>query len=115
MRQVYFAAGLFFTGLGAVGAFLPLLPTVPFLLLAVFFFARSNRSWERKILDHPKWGPLVQDWRDRRAIPRRAKIMAIAMIAAGAGVTWITLGHPWVWVSVAVLILSGSWIATRNE
>jgi len=115
MRRLYFASGLLFTGLGALGAFLPLLPTVPFLLLAVFCFARSNKEWEQRILDHPKWGPMVSDWRERKAIPRRAKIVSIATIAAGVGVTWFTLGHPWVWISVAVLAISGSWIATRNE
>ncbi|MEM6267616.1 MAG: YbaN family protein [Pseudomonadota bacterium] len=115
MRRLYFAAGLLFTGLGAVGAVLPLLPTVPFLLVAVFCFARSNPEWERKILEHPTWGPQIRDWQERRAISRRAKIASIATIAAGVGFTWFTLGHPWVWISVAVLIVCGGWIATRAE
>jgi uncharacterized membrane protein YbaN (DUF454 family) len=68
-RHLWTAAGLFFVGLGAVGAFLPLLPTVPFLLLAVFCFARGNPAWEQRLLDHPKWGPPLREWRTRRAIP----------------------------------------------
>ena len=115
MRRLYLAAGLLFTGLGAIGAALPIMPTVPFLLVAVFCFARSNPEWERKIIEHPVWGPQILDWRERRAISRRAKVMAIGSITAGVGFTWYTLGHPWVWISVAVLIISGSWIATRNE
>lgn len=115
MRSLYLAAGLLSVGLGAIGAFLPIMPTVPFLLLAVFFFARSNPDWEQKILDHPHWGPQVLDWRERKAISRRSKIMAIGAMSVGVGFTWYSLGAPWVYISVAILVISGSWIATRNE
>lgn len=114
-RPLYRALGLLFVGLGAVGAFLPIVPTVPFLLLAVFFFARSHPEWERKILDHPTWGPQVRNWTERRAISRRAKVMAIGAMATGAVFTWFTLGAPWVWISISILLVAGSWIATRNE
>ena len=115
MRPLYTAGGLAALGLAAVGAFLPIMPTVPFLLVAVFCFARSNPVWEQKILDHPHWGPQVRDWRERRAIRRRAKVMAIGAMSAGVLFTWYTLGTPWVWVSTAILVICGSWIATRNE
>ena len=114
-RHINRALGFFFVGLGAVGAFLPIMPTVPFLLLAVYFFARSSPELEKKILDHPHWGPQVKDWRERRAISRRAKTMAIGAMATGAVVTWFTLGAPWYYISLAILVIAGSWIATRNE
>ncbi|MEM9086997.1 MAG: YbaN family protein [Pseudomonadota bacterium] len=115
MRRLYLAAGVFFVGLGAVGAVLPLLPTVPFLLLAVFCFARSNPAWEQRILDHPTWGPQIMEWRERRAISRKAKLGAIATLLAGIAFTWVTIGFPWVWISVGVLVVIGGWIATRPE
>ncbi|WP_374406358.1 YbaN family protein [Pelagerythrobacter sp.] len=115
MRRLYLAAGIVSVALGAVGAVLPLMPTVPFLLLAVYCFARSNPAWEQKILDHPHWGPQVRDWRERHAISRRAKTMAIGAMTVGALVTWYTLGHPWYLVSLAILVICGTWIATRNE
>lgn len=115
MRPLYLAGGIVAVGLAAVGAFLPIMPTVPFLLVAVFCFARSNPAWEARILAHPHWGPQVRDWRERRAISRRAKVMAIGAMSAGVLFTWFTLGVPWVWLSVAILVICGSWIATRNE
>lgn len=115
MRQLYFVGGLIAVGLGAVGAVLPIMPTVPFLLLAAYCFARSNPAWERRILDHPHWGPQVRDWQERRAISRRAKTLAILAMSAGAVFTWVTLGAPWYYVSLAILVLCGGWIATRNE
>ena len=115
MRPLYAAAGFLFVGLAAIGAALPIVPTVPFLLVAVFCFARSNPVWEQKILDHPHWGPQVQDWRERRAISRKAKYMALAMLSAGVGFTWFTLGAPWIYLSLTILVVSGTWIWTRNE
>lgn len=115
MRRLYLAGGIFAVALGAIGAVLPLMPTVPFLLLAVYCFARSNPQWERRILDHPTWGPQVRDWRERRAISRKAKTMAIGAMTVGAVFTWYTLGAPWYYASIAILIVAGGWIATRNE
>ena len=115
MRHVYRILGYIAVGLGAIGAILPIMPTVPFLLLAVYFFARSSPELEQKILDHPHWGPQVKDWRDRRAISRSSKTIAIGAMATGAVFTYFTLGHPWYLISVAILAIAGSWIATRNE
>ena len=114
-RHLWTGAGLFFVGVGAVGAFLPLLPTVPFLLLALFCFARRNPVWEQRLLAHPKYGPLLLDWRQRRAIPRRAKWAALIAMAVSVLVTGMTAGWPWVLIPVAVMALSGTWIWTRNE
>lgn len=115
MRLFYRIAGLLSVALAVVGAVLPLMPTVPFLLLAVYFFARSNPEWERRILAHPHWGPQVRDWRERRAISRRAKTLALGAMATGAVFTYFTLGAPWYYVSIAILVIAGGWIATRNE
>ena len=114
-RGIYLAAGVAALALGAIGVALPIMPTVPFLLLAAFCFARSHPAWEQRLLEHPHYGPSLRDWRERQAISRRAKIGAIVAMAAGVGFTWFTVGWPWVTISVAVLVVAGSWIWTRNE
>ncbi|WP_298173868.1 YbaN family protein [Novosphingobium sp.] len=114
-RHLWTGAGLMFVGIGTVGAFLPLLPTVPFLLLALFCFARGNPVWEQRLLNHPTYGPLLLDWRQRRAIPRRAKWAALIAMAVSVVVTGLTAGWPWVLIPVAVMAISGTWIWTRNE
>jgi uncharacterized membrane protein YbaN (DUF454 family) len=115
MRALYLAIGVIFTALAIIGAILPLMPTVPFLLVAVYCFARSNPALEQRILEHPYWGPQVRDWQERRAISRRTKIIAIGAMTLGIGFTWATLGYPYYLISVAILIIAGGWIATRNE
>jgi len=114
-RHLWMAAGLFAVGLGIVGVALPILPTVPFLLVAAFCFARSRPEWAQRLYDHPQYGPSLRDWRDRRAIGRTAKISAIGAMTVGVGFTWWAVGWPWVLVSAAVLVTVGPWIWTRAE
>jgi len=114
-RHLWTAGGALFVGLGTVGAFLPLLPTVPFLLLAVFCFARGNPAWEQRLLDHPRYGPPLRQWRERRAISRRAKKAALSAMAISVGITAFTAGWPWVLIPAAVMAISGTWIWTRAE
>ena len=114
-RHLWTGAGLAFVAIGAVGAFLPLLPTVPFLLLAAFCFAKGNPAWEQRLLDHPKYGPALRQWRERRAISRRAKKAALLAMAISVGITALTAGWPWVLIPAAVMAVSGTWIWTRAE
>lgn len=108
MRPIYLLLGLAMTGLGIVGAFLPLLPTTPLLILATWFFARSSPRLERWLLEHPRFGGLLRAWRDQGAIPRRAKILACCGIAVGVVFFWIGArpGY-WLWLTGAA-ILGGS-------
>ena len=87
LRIVLLAAGFLFVGLATLGVFLPLLPTTPFLLLAAACFAKSSHRFYGMLLGNRVFGPLIRDWRAHRAIPLRAKLMAIGMIALVMGST----------------------------
>ena len=101
--------------LGLIGAFLPLLPTVPFLLLSAFCFARSSERLHDWLISHRVFGPPIQNWRDQGAIGRRAKIFASASILASF-VPSITLGTIWIIaIQAAVLSLVAVFIWSRPE
>jgi uncharacterized membrane protein YbaN (DUF454 family) len=89
MRSVYLVLGFIFIALGFVGAFLPVLPTTPFLILATTCFARSSPRLENWLLSHPRFGPSLRAWRERGAIPLRAKLLALAGIVTGFLLCWI--------------------------
>lgn len=112
-RPLLMACGLLAVGLGVAGAFLPLLPTTPFLLLAAWCFARANPAWEARLLAHPKYGPMITVWRERGAIPLAAKRMAGVLLLVSAVTGWWGLPGPWRFVPAAVAVLVGSWIFTR--
>lgn len=82
MRTIYMMAGLLMTALGIVGAFLPLLPTTPFLLVAVWCFSRSSPRLEQWLLNHRTLGPPLTNWRREGAISARTKVFAVSLIVA---------------------------------
>jgi uncharacterized protein len=82
IRWAWTAAGVIALALGAIGLFLPFLPTVPFLLAAGFFFGRSSERLHRWLLAHPQFGPPIHDWNERGAISRRSKKLASVSILA---------------------------------
>lgn len=80
MKGVLIVVGWLAVGSGVVGLFLPLVPTVPFLLLAAACFARSSSRFHSWLIDHVYLGPLVRDYLNGGGIPRKAKVMAICMV-----------------------------------
>ncbi|CAA7612945.1 YbaN family protein [Magnetospirillum sp. SS-4] len=81
-RLVLFGLGWLFVGLGLVGVVLPVMPTTPFMLVALWCFANSSRRFHAWLFHHPLFGPPLQAWEQDRVIPLGAKIVAIASMAA---------------------------------
>jgi len=79
MRWILCGVGWLSVALGLIGAFVPLLPTTPFLLLASWCFSRSSPRFDRWIRDHRLLGPFL-NYR-RTGLTRRAK--TVAMISVG--------------------------------
>lgn len=102
--------------LGLVGVVVPGLPTVPFLLLAAWAGAKSWPALERWLVEHPRWGEAIRQWREKRAIPRRAKWAASAMMLASAVILQFTTESVWLRIGVPVLLLVVAiWHWTRPE
>jgi uncharacterized membrane protein YbaN (DUF454 family) len=115
MRLVWLFLGGLSLLLAALGAVLPLLPTVPFVLLAAFFFARGHPPLEAWLLRHPTFGPHIVAWRARGAISRKGKRAALAAFAASAVMGLMLAPMPWALVPLAAAALGGTWVWTRPE
>ena len=80
VRWLLLAAGVICTILGAIGAFLPVLPTTPFLLLAGACFVRSSPTFHQRLLNNRIFGPYVAQWQRSRTIPPEAKRKAYGLV-----------------------------------
>lgn len=115
VRLGYMVLGAISLLLGAVGTVVPLLPTVPFVLLAAFLFARGHPGVERWLVEHPRFGPHIVAWRSRRAISRRGKKAATAAFALSIALGLLLLHFPWSLLPIAASLAAGSWIWTRPD
>ena len=113
LRVMLVVAGLGSVGLAVLGAFLPLLPTTPFLLLAAACFARASPRFYNWLLNNRTFGPLLAEWREHRAIPYRTKWSAIGLMGATLSVSiLIAIPNPVAQIGFAAWgVVLAAWIA----
>lgn len=105
MKTLYIILGSLCLGLGLVGIFLPLLPTTPFLLLAAALYFRSSPRLYEWLLNHPRLGTYIRNFREHKAIPLRAKVVSVALV-------WLTLLYcaafvvPQLWLKAGLVLLA---------
>ena len=101
---------------GAVGIAIPVLPTVPFLILAAWAASKGWPVLEKRLLEHATYGPHIRAWRERRIVPRKAKWLATAMMLASAIALQFTLIAPWLKAGALLLMFGVAvWLWTRAE
>jgi len=114
-KPLLLGTGWMCVGLGAVGIIMPLFPTTPFLLVAVWAFSKSSPEMAERIRNHRLAGPYVRDWQDEGVIPPGAKIVAVAMMSAMLAYLNFMSGAPgWAVASAAaVMLAAAAFILTR--
>lgn len=85
-KWVLIIAGSFFTGLGILGIFLPLLPTTPFLLLAAACYIRSSEKLYNWLMNNKWIGRYIKNYLEGKGIPLKTKVLSIFAL-------WITIGY----------------------
>lgn len=116
VRATLFSLGFISLALGILGAFLPVLPTTPFLLLSAWCFLKSSPKAHHWLYQHPMLGKPLRDWEKNKSIASSTKVVALSMIALSLAVMWskpLMLG---VQISVTVLLVCVSiFIVTRKS
>ncbi len=102
-KVVLIVIGWISIALGVIGIVLPLLPTTPFILLAAACFAKSSKKFHSWLINHPLFGPIINNFQNGQGIPRHVKIKVILFI-------WLTLSIsmyflPYLWVRLVIFIM----------
>lgn len=90
-RVLLLAAGWVALVLGVLGVILPVVPTAPFLLLAVACFSRSSDAMVELLYRLPLAGKYLRDWQEEGISPR---------------MKWLALAALWFTALVAVLTVA---------
>lgn len=117
LRPLLFVFGWIFVGLGFVGAFLPILPTTPFLLLAGVCFSKSSPRFHAWLLQLPIAGQGMRDWQHHRVIRPRAKALCLGMVILSVTLLWRSerAPRPVVWGTSAILLSVSVFVLTRRS
>lgn len=116
MRYLWLCIGWIALALGVIGAVLPVVPTVPFLLVAVWAFTRSSPRLGARISRHPTFGPQLRAWRKRGVVGRRAKVFATLTMACGVGWSlWFALDLRIVAMQALICSAVAIWLISRPE
>jgi len=114
-RIAYLALGWLFFGLGVVGAFLPVLPTTPFMILALWAFSNSSERLRTWLYNHRIFGPSLQRWQEHGVISTRAKMASVGTMSVSliylvffSGLAW-----PWILATSALMGYGAYYVLTK--
>ncbi|MGV3494172.1 MAG: YbaN family protein [Ramlibacter sp.] len=110
-------AGVFLL-LGLIGVFVPVMPTVPFLIVAAWAASRSSPRLHDWLMKHPRWGRQLTDWYDYGVVPRKAKWITSVMMSGSAISMLVIAPHrflPWVLALIAGMAIVLAWLWRRPE
>lgn len=103
VRRLFTGLGFLALLLGLIGVALPVLPTVPFILLAAFCFARGSERFHQRLLDHRLTGPLIKDWYIHKSIRRSLKRWAFLLTTISFSFSILIVHILWLRIMLATL------------
>tara|TARA_B100000749_G_scaffold117375_1_gene90012 strand:- start:368 stop:742 length:375 start_codon:yes stop_codon:yes gene_type:complete len=112
-RTILISLGWLCVGLGFVGVFVPGIPTTIFLIIALWAFTKSSEKLRHWLLNHKRFGPILNNWQEHKVVPRRAKILMVVLMSLAVILFYyssqsliLTIGLIIILVSVAIYVIS---------
>ena len=112
-RIILISLGWLCVGLGFVGVFVPGIPTTIFLIIALWAFTKSSEKLRHWLLNHKRFGPILNNWQEHKVVPRRAKMLMVILMTLAVILFYyslqsliLTIGLIIILVSVAIYVIS---------
>lgn len=106
VKSILTILGIVSLALGIAGIFLPLLPTTPLLLLSAWLFVRSSPRLYSWLMNHPRLGPYIKNFRENHAIPLRVKVVSVSMVWLTIGYCIVAVVDEYLWAQIAFTVLA---------
>ena len=112
-RMILISLGWLCVSLGFIGIFVPGIPTTIFLIIALWAFTKSSKKLRHWLLNHKRFGPILNNWQEHKVVPRRAKILMVVLMSLAVILFYyssqsliLTIGLIIILVSVAIYVIS---------
>ena len=112
-RTILISLGWLCVGLGFVGVFVPGIPTTIFLIIALWAFTKSSEKLRHWLLNHKRFGPILNNWQEHKVVPRRAKILMVVLMSLAVILFYyssqsliLTIGLIIILVSFAIYVIA---------
>ena len=112
-KNLLILLGWLFVLLGAIGILVPILPTTPFLILALALFAKSSLKFHQMLLDNRWLGKILRQWEEEKTVSRQIKIRASLLIFVSFSISiyWVreVFLLQWMLLAIAITLLFFIW------
>ena len=110
MKRIFLLSlGWLCVGLAFVGIYLPGMPTTIFLIVALWAFAQSSKRFHAWLLNHKRFGPILQNWESHKVVPKNAKILMVILQIFAVIMIQYSLSNAFITVGLAVLLICVAW------
>ncbi|WP_438970265.1 YbaN family protein [Methylophaga sp.] len=113
-QYAFISLGWVFIALGAIGMVLPLLPTTPFLILALACFAENSPRFHAMLLRHKWFGPPLKQWEKnhsiRPSVKKKVYLLILITFGISISVLWGRIGLQLMLVGICLILL---WFISR--
>ena len=109
MRILLLCLGFLCVGLAFIGIFVPGIPTTPFLIVALWAFAKSSKKFHTWLLNHKSFGPVLRNWESHKVVPKKAKILMVILQITAVAMIHYTLNNIFITFGLAVTLICVAW------
>ena len=104
-RTILISLGWLCVGLGFVGVFVPGIPTTIFLIIALWAFTKSSEKLRHWLLNHKRFGPILNNWQQHKVVPRRAKILMVVLMSLAVVLFYYSLQNLYLTIGLIIILV----------
>ena len=110
MKRVFLILlGWLCVGLASVGIFVPGIPTTPFLIVALWAFAKSSKKFHTWLINHKRFGLILRNWESHKVVPKKAKILMIVLQISAVVMIQFSLNNYFITISLFAILFFVAW------